>query len=346
MSDLALDLPLVGTQLIEASAGTGKTYTIAGLYLRLIVERRLEVRQILVVTFTTAATEELKDRLRRRLNVAADIAEAIARKSELSEALRVHSEALFAVAVIERQLNAGTESARELAQRLRLAAVSMDEAAISTIHGFCQRALREQAFPSGEPLDAGELIGSDRDLYEQIAGDYWRSLASDPARADDFDVLVNECTNVAQLARVLGQLCATDAVIYPQPEVGGSAADLAATQARFREANEALIDAWKASGSGDLARVLAHSEEGHLKEFTRSSQDSRLDCRLRISVLAAVDARSLRAGSHQHERIGGCDKAQVSCAATSRISINRRSMADQRRCVDHSTSATLAASAA
>ena len=62
-----LNSPLIGTNLIEASAGTGKTYTIEGLFVRLILEKQLLVDQILVVTFTNAATEELKDRIRSKL---------------------------------------------------------------------------------------------------------------------------------------------------------------------------------------------------------------------------------------------------------------------------------------
>ncbi|MBU2261062.1 MAG: UvrD-helicase domain-containing protein, partial [Proteobacteria bacterium] len=61
---------LAGTNLIEAGAGTGKTYTIAGLYCRLLCEKGLAVRDILVVTYTVAATEELKDRIRRRIREA------------------------------------------------------------------------------------------------------------------------------------------------------------------------------------------------------------------------------------------------------------------------------------
>ncbi len=62
-----LETPLTGVNFIEASAGTGKTYTIAGLFLRLILEKQLALEQILVVTYTRAATEELKDRIRTRL---------------------------------------------------------------------------------------------------------------------------------------------------------------------------------------------------------------------------------------------------------------------------------------
>ena len=63
-----LNYPLEGTNLTEASAGTGKTYTITGLFLRLVLEKNLSVDQILVVTFTQAATEDLKDRIRRKLS--------------------------------------------------------------------------------------------------------------------------------------------------------------------------------------------------------------------------------------------------------------------------------------
>src|ERR1019366_8329622 len=70
MSTTPLDVfrcSLDGISLIEASAGTGKTWNICGLYLRLLLERRLEVQQILVVTFTNAATAELRERIRSRI---------------------------------------------------------------------------------------------------------------------------------------------------------------------------------------------------------------------------------------------------------------------------------------
>lgn len=67
MSFDAQTVSLAGTNLIEASAGTGKTYTLAELYLRLVLEQDLNVDQILVVTYTRAATEELRDRLRQKL---------------------------------------------------------------------------------------------------------------------------------------------------------------------------------------------------------------------------------------------------------------------------------------
>ena len=67
-----LNAPLAGSNLIEASAGTGKTYNIEGLFIRLVLEMQLPVDQILVLTFTNAATEELKIRIRNKLVQARD----------------------------------------------------------------------------------------------------------------------------------------------------------------------------------------------------------------------------------------------------------------------------------
>ena len=67
--------PLDGATLVEASAGTGKTYVLTSLFLRLLLEKRLPVDQILVVTFTEAATEELRGRIRKRLAEAARVQE-------------------------------------------------------------------------------------------------------------------------------------------------------------------------------------------------------------------------------------------------------------------------------
>ncbi len=148
--------PLGGRNLIEASAGTGKTYTIAGLYLRLILEKGLRVDQILVVTFTEAATEELRDRIRRRLRSALDAFFQGASDDTLLATLIGHSKN------VERD-----------AERLRDALACFDEAAIFTIHGFCQRTLQEKAFESGSLFDT-ELVTDQTELMREIVDDFWR----------------------------------------------------------------------------------------------------------------------------------------------------------------------------
>lgn len=165
---LALGFPLRGSQLIEASAGTGKTFTISALYLRLILGhggdgadfgRELLPPQILVVTFTDAATKELRDRIRTRL----------------AEAARYFRDEIDApdtlVAQLRDQFDPGQWAA--CAGRLDIAAQWMDEAAVSTIHSWCQRMLREHAFDSGS-LFTQTLETDHSDLLGEVLRDYWR----------------------------------------------------------------------------------------------------------------------------------------------------------------------------
>lgn len=162
----ALDVfhcPPHGSQLIEASAGTGKTWNICGLYLRLLLERQFTVQQILVVTFTNAATAELRERIRGRL------AETLAalRGEPLPPGDPFVPQLLQALA--ERGLAADT--LRALADE---ALQGFDEAAIFTIHGFCQRALADAPFASGLPLHT-ELLADDGELVAQVVQDFWRA---------------------------------------------------------------------------------------------------------------------------------------------------------------------------
>ena len=146
-----------GVTLIEASAGTGKTFTIAGLFLRLILERKLSVSDILVVTYTEAATEELRERIRQTL---ADAFSAFVTGESSNPFLR---------SMIEQ----GQAGAADILARLEQALSNFDEAAIFTIHGFCQRQLRDRAFESGALFDT-ELITDPSVLLQEIADDYWR----------------------------------------------------------------------------------------------------------------------------------------------------------------------------
>ncbi|QGW63492.1 exodeoxyribonuclease V subunit beta [Lysobacter soli] len=177
--DAFLDLPLDGVRLIEASAGTGKTFTLATLVTRLVIERGLRVGQILAVTYTEAATQELRERLRLRLELAARLANEVAL---MPTTLDDDSEAAVTRALIERQ--ARREDPLALARRLRQAAREMDLAAVFTIHGFCARALAEHAVEAGQPLLAPELTGSERELIDAVATDLWRSLGSDATDAE------------------------------------------------------------------------------------------------------------------------------------------------------------------
>lgn len=146
-----------GVTLIEASAGTGKTFTIAGLFLRLLIEQKLSVSEILVVTYTEAATEELRGRIRQTLT------------SAVNAFLAGNSSDHFLQALVEQH----RATTADLLARLGQAVSNFDEAPIFTIHGFCQRQLRDRAFESGTLFDT-ELITDPSALLQEIADDYWR----------------------------------------------------------------------------------------------------------------------------------------------------------------------------
>ncbi|OAN14037.1 exodeoxyribonuclease V subunit beta [Photobacterium jeanii] len=160
-----MTFPLHGARLIEASAGTGKTFTIASLYLRLLLghgsadsrhHTELNVDQILVVTFTEAATAELRDRIRARIH----------------DARLAFSRGVSDDPVIQ-PLLAEISDHKTAAQILLQAERQMDEAAIYTIHGFCQRMLTQNAFESGSRFN-NEFVTDESQLKSMVIADYWR----------------------------------------------------------------------------------------------------------------------------------------------------------------------------
>ena len=163
-----LNCELSGRSLIEASAGTGKTYAITSLYLRLLVETGLAPENILVVTYTEAATEELRNRIRERISGALNIFSGGGTDDP------------FLIGLLINGNGRGPET--EIAKiRLELALNSFDTAAIFTIHGFCLRALQENAFESGSLYDT-ELITDQGRFLQEVVDDFWRSrFFSEPA---------------------------------------------------------------------------------------------------------------------------------------------------------------------
>ncbi|MFZ0788959.1 MAG: UvrD-helicase domain-containing protein, partial [Chromatiaceae bacterium] len=234
-TDSVLGFPLEGIRLIEASAGTGKTYTIANLYLRHIVAGR-KVGEVLVVTFTVAATDELRGRIRARL----------------SETLRLLEQGtatkdVFLTALIERIRAAGELDLGLAAKRLRLAVRTMDEAAIYTIHSFCQRALTELAFNSGQQFQM-EILTDDKELWRQAVQDWWRATGYplDAARSrlfssalgtlDGFRSLLGPLLG-AQIKRLLPATADLDSVLAG---FGPIAMDLAVIAARWQRESARL----------------------------------------------------------------------------------------------------------
>ena len=169
-----LTLPLRGLQVIEASAGTGKTWTLAALYVRLVLGHvpagcapaaGLYPPQILVMTFTDAATAELRGRIRERLSQAANFF----RHSRLGQADEVEADDFLRA--LRADLDANQWPA--CAHRLDMAAQWMDDAAIFTIHGWSSRMLKTHAFDSASLFQQTRVEDSDR-LKLIAVQDYWR----------------------------------------------------------------------------------------------------------------------------------------------------------------------------
>ncbi|WP_251975716.1 exodeoxyribonuclease V subunit beta [Salinicola avicenniae] len=307
-------LPLLGSRLIEASAGTGKTFTIALLYVRLVLgprdtddrasfPRPLTPPEILVVTFTNAATQELRDRIRARL---VDAATAFSQAPEAapSSSLEPDNEPgvdnaapvigdLFAEPAVD---NASVEAAappsddplialrdsypREswpaCARRLRLAAEWMDEAAVSTIHAWCHRMLREHAFDSGS-LFALEMALDQSEMNREIARDYWRTFYYD-LDPDALAVIARYWTTPDALNDTAGRLRNHAAALPVAPPPGEALA-------HYREQRAAALAELKAPWPTWLDELEAVLEDGAKR---KAFNGQKLNARSRANWLAAL----------------------------------------------------------
>jgi exodeoxyribonuclease V beta subunit len=192
-----INTPLAGANLIEASAGTGKTYTITGLYIRLIIEESLTVDKILVVTFTKAATEELKERIRHRL---------IQAKKAFTSGW---SDDFFINELVEKHKDSVL-----VEQRIQNAIFDFDNAAIFTIHGFCQRILNENAFETRSLFDT-ELVSGQDAFLQEAADDFWREHFY--RMPDEFvSFAVNKITGPEYFVRLLTKKKTPDIKVIPE----------------------------------------------------------------------------------------------------------------------------------
>ncbi|MFN7183824.1 MAG: UvrD-helicase domain-containing protein [Thermomonas haemolytica] len=163
----ALPLAGDGRSLVEASAGTGKTWTIAALYLRLLLEQGRSPRQIVVSTFTNAAAAELGERLRGKLLWA--LAEAAKSTAD------VNTEAADARWLHARWQGDGDTRARDV-RRLQGALAEFDAAPICTLHALCMRILAEHPFAAGALFRSPALVDG-KALQAALAADLWRVIA-------------------------------------------------------------------------------------------------------------------------------------------------------------------------
>ena len=164
------DLPLVGDgrSVVEASAGTGKTWTIGVVYLRLLLEQALLPQQIIVATFTNAAASELSERLRARLRWAAGEAAQFSGQPPDTDAPDDQAW------LLQRWVSDPAGRDRD-ARRLQAALSHFDRAPIGTLHTLCSRILSEHPFAAGVPFHGHELVNG-KQLRAGLATDLWRVI--------------------------------------------------------------------------------------------------------------------------------------------------------------------------
>jgi exodeoxyribonuclease V beta subunit len=267
---LALTLPLTGTRLVEASAGTGKTHTLVLLLLRAIIVEGCAPRELVAVTYTRAAAGELRERTRAGLAAAAR--RAADPDAEVPPQLAAALDQLIALAVASadpQEGDAGAARAR-LARRLRAAEIDVDALWLTTVHGFCQRLLAEAGPLLGAP-GAADGIDAGDDLFAVACADAWRELQG---RDDPGGLVTAQWPTPDALAATLKLILPlpADALLPPPP----TPAQAAAAHARYQ-------GAWALARShaGDFAALAAQiaDRKRHGISFNKDSglSDTALD---------------------------------------------------------------------
>ncbi len=249
-------IPLESINLIEASAGTGKSWTVTYLYLRLILEKGLTVDQILVVTFTDAATKELRDAVRTRLSEALEVFEL---SDDDREQANISDEYC--------QLLSKDFDQAESINRLRRAKLSIDEAAIFTIHGFCQRALSENAFEASLPFES-ELLMDDSEVMQNLVDDFWRRRFAKAPKSLIFKLQQKRITPDSLLKDIRGAVGKPYLTICGPDSEEIKAEKWQELETFFQQA----IKTWK-ENEDDLRQLLTQpelDEKGYLATFKKA----------------------------------------------------------------------------
>ncbi|EHN8832174.1 exodeoxyribonuclease V subunit beta [Enterobacter hormaechei] len=268
-----LRLPLQGERLIEASAGTGKTYTIAALYLRLLLglggnaafSRPLSVEELLVVTFTEAATAELRGRIRSNIH---ELRIACLRQTT--------DNPLYASLLDE------IADKQQAAQWLLLAERQMDEASVFTIHGFCQRMLSLNAFESGMLFEQ-QLIEDESELRYQACADFWRRHCY-PLQRDIAEAVHALWKGPDELLRAIDRYLQGEAPVIKSPPPADET--LASRHEKIVAKIAALKQKWNES-VGEIDAIIENSGIDRRK-FNRGNQGKWIE---KISAWAEEETR-------------------------------------------------------
>jgi len=216
-----------GRSLIEASAGTGKTWTISVLYLRLLLEQNLGPAQIVVTTFTDAAAQELRERIRARIGWAL-------RETAAGDDATADDDAEAPVRSWLRARWPTVGAMRADRDRLLLAQIELDRAPIGTLHSLCRRILADYPFESGSAFEFGEPVTPDA-IQQDLIDDLWRQLNQGEARLDEGDEIWRKAGR-SKLDKHLRAVLA--------PGVGVALLDRAELDAVMSDDNASMLLAW------------------------------------------------------------------------------------------------------
>ena len=245
-------IPLENINLIEASAGTGKSWTVTFLYLRLLLEKNLTIDQILVVTFTDAATKELRDDIRQRI-----VSALHAFECAISE-VGYEQEDEYTQLIN----NCEDSTAKEEAiRKLNRAKLSMDEAAVFTIHGFCQRSLSENAFEAALPFES-ELLENQTELMQKITDDFWRKYTQNAPKSLLFKLLQKSVTPDSLLKDVKNAVGKPYLKICGPESVEIKAEKWSDLELRFQQ----IINQWESDGA-EVIRILLEDKNLNRRSF-------------------------------------------------------------------------------
>ena len=260
-----LDTPLDGHLLIQASAGTGKTYALTTLVARFLVETEYTIDQLLVVTFTNAATGELRDRLRQTL------AATLAHLRDEDGAAAGSQAAALVARWRNIQIDEATASAR-IARSLQ----DFDRANVATIHSFCQRALTEFAFDGALPFGF-QLGGTDSLEVAAAVRDFWRVHMA-KAQPALLEIARGRSFTPAELAKWTGrQLASPESQVRGAPDVGADFDErFRAAHERWQQANATTRDTWRHEGEAFLEALWQRRFlKGSMDKIRRSIQEAR-----------------------------------------------------------------------
>ncbi len=244
------------SHLIEANAGTGKTYAIANLFLRFVLDGH-QAGEILVVTFTEAATDELRQRIRARL------AEALTHLQADADA--TSGDPWFDG--LRSRFPAG-EAREQACLRLELALLSINEAPIHTIHGFCQRMLSDLAFRGGQPFDQEQA--DDGHLREQALLDWWRrqTYEASPEALDHFLACTGGLNAFRSRLETLLEPHVPELVPTPLDEAG-----MNTLEQQLREIQKELAGLWEQHGRQATELLLTSKKLSRTQKNGQKPED-------------------------------------------------------------------------